>query len=276
VSGVEIALWDILGKSLGVPVYRLLGGLYRAKTPVFASLGLSGEKSPQGWAQAAGEFVDQGYGGVKVSVGQEWGFDRGGDEALATVSATREAVGAGIDLLVDAHSAFYPHTAARIARQFEEYNVCHFEEPIAAYDWENLAWIRQQTTTPIAAGEQIYLLAEFQRFLQLKAVDILQFDLIKVGGFTIARKIAALAEACDLPLTLHNYHSPVATTVALHFIASTPVCRYRQEVRAYPHPLARIVRNPPLVTDGCLSPPDDPGLGLELDDEEIDRFAIKD
>jgi L-alanine-DL-glutamate epimerase-like enolase superfamily enzyme len=276
ISGIEIALWDVVGKALGQPVYALLGGRYRERVQVFASMALVHERTPDAWAARARHFVEQGFGGVKVAVGQEWGFDGDEDDPVATVGAVREAVGDGVDILVDAHNAYYPHTAATIARELEPYQVSHFEEPVAAYDWEGIAWVRDHTTTPIAAGEQIYTLPEFRRFLAAGAVDILQFDVTKAGGLWAGKKIAALAEAWDVPLTLHNYHSPVATAAMLHLAATTPACRYRQEVRADPHPLADIVHNPPQLEAGTLAPPAAPGLGLELNDERISHYTLGD
>jgi galactonate dehydratase len=269
IAGVEIALWDIIGKALEQPIYALLGGLYRECVAVYASMALVHEKTPDAWAARARRFVEQGYSAVKIGIGREWGFDNDEDDPVITVRAVREAVGDGVDILVDAHNAYYPHTAVTIARQFEAYRVCHFEEPIPAYNWEGLALVRAQTTTPVAAGEQVYTLPEFRRFLSAGAVDILQFDLTKAGGLWIGKKVAALAEAWDVPVVLHNYHSPVATTALLHFAASTPACRYRQEVRADPHPLADIVRNPPHPECGTMVPPTGPGLGLELDEERV-------
>ena len=273
ISGVEIALSDVVGKALGQPVYALLGGLYRERVQVFASMALAHERTPDTWAARARHFVEQGFGGVKVAVGQEWGFDGGEDDPVAAVRAVREAVGDGVDILVDAHNAYYPHTAAAIAQGFEPYRVFHFEEPVAAYDWEGLAWVREHTTTPIAAGEQVYTLPEFRRFLAAGAVDVLQFDVTKAGGLWTGKKIAALAEAWGVPLTLHNYHSPVATAAMLHFAAATPACRYRQEVRADPHPLADIVHNPPWPEAGTMAPPAAPGLGLELNEERIATYT---
>jgi galactonate dehydratase len=273
ISGVEIALWDIVGKALRQPVYALLGGRYRERVPVYASMALVHEKTPDAWAARARRFVEQGFGGVKIGIGREWGFDSSEEDPVAPVRAVREAVGDDVDIIVDAHNAYYPHTAVTIAREFEAYRVFHLEEPIAEYDWEGMAWLRAQTTTPIAAGEQIYTLPEFRRFLAAGAVDILQFDVIKAGGLWTGKKIAALAEAWDVPLTLHNYHSPVATAALLHFAATTPACRYRQEVRADPHPLADIVRNPPQAEAGTMAPPAAPGLGLELDEERVATYA---
>ena len=269
ISGVEIALWDIIGKALGQPVYALLGGCYRERVPVYASMALVHEKTPDAWAARALRFVEAGFGGIKLGIGREWGFDSSQDDSVATVRAVREAVGDDVDILVDAHNAYYPHTAIAIAQRFEPYRVRHFEEPIAAYDWEGMAQIRGQTTTPIAAGEQVYTLPEFKRFLAAGAVDILQFDLTKAGGLWAGKKIAALAEAWNVPVTLHNYHSPVATAAMLHFAAATPVCRYRQELRADPHPLEDIVRVPPRPKAGAMAPPDGPGLGLELNEERV-------
>jgi len=275
ISGVEIALWDVMGKALRQPVYALLGGLYRERVPVYASMALMHEKTPEAWAARARHFVEQGYGGVKVGIGREWGFDGAQDDPVATVRTVRRAVGDGVDLVVDAHNAYFPHTAEAIARDFEPYRVFHFEEPIAAFDWEGMARLREHTTTPIAAGEQIYTLPEFKRFLVAGAVDILQCDLTKAGGLWAGKKVAALAEAFDVPLTLHNYHSPVATAAMLHFAAATPACRYRQEVRADPHPLADIARNPPRQADGAMALPEGPGLGLDLDEERVAYYALR-
>ncbi len=183
---------------------------------------------------------------------------------MKTIESMGNSIGDDVDLLVDAHNAYNPHTESRIALVFEAFGVFHFEEPIAAHDWDGMAWIRGQTMTPIAAGEQIYTLTEFRRFLILGAVDILQLDITKVGGVLAAKKIDALAESRAVPLTLHNYHSPVATAAMLHFAASTPDCRYRQEVCAEPHPLENIVLNPLLTESGSMCPPGEPGLGLFL------------
>jgi L-alanine-DL-glutamate epimerase-like enolase superfamily enzyme len=273
ISGVEIALWVLAGKALGKPIYALLGGLYRERVPVYASMALVHEKTPGAWATRARRFVERGFGGIKLGIGREWGFDSGEDDPVATVRAVREAIGDSADIYVDAHNAYYPHTAVAIAREFESFRVFHFEEPVAEYDWEGLTWVRDHTTVPIAAGEQIYTLPEFRRFLGARAVDILQFDLTKAGGLWTGKKVAALAEAWDLPVTLHNYHSPVATAAMLHFAAATPACRYRQELRADPHPLEDIVRNPPCPEMGTMAPPAGPGLGVSLDEERVAHYA---
>ena len=240
IAGAECALWDIMGKALGQPIYALLGGQYRPRVAVYASMALVQEKTPEAWAVRAQEFVEQGFGAVKLGIGREWGYDAGQDDPVAIVRSVREAVGDTVEILVDAHNGYYPHTAVTLAQAFEAYRVFHFEEPVAAFDWEGLAWVRNHTTTPIAAGEQIYTLPEFRRFLATGAVDILQFDLTKSGGFWTGKKIAALAEAWDVPVILHNYHSPVATAAMVHFALTTPACRYTQEVRAMPHPLASV------------------------------------
>ena len=273
-AGIDIALWDVISKASGQPVYKLLGGKFRPDAEVYAS-SMRRDMTPQEEAERALAFKEQGYRAYKIHSATPWMYDSGFDQTLETVREMRKLVGDGFAILVDVNNAYLPHTAIKMARRLEEYDVWHFEEPVPAYDYAGLAALAEAVDIPIAAGEQEYQRWQFRDLIQVGKVDILQPDVIKCGGITEFKKIAALAQAHDKPITVHNTQPTIGTVAHLHLWVSTPSCLYPQEYNIEPHPLrdaTPIWKEPVLVERGRLRVPYRPGLGVELDDDVLARL----
>lgn len=275
ISGIEIACWDLCGKALGAPVYKLLGGACRKAIPVYAS-SMRRDIQPDDEARRlAGLVAAHGYKAVKVRVGSTYGFDQdqwpGRSEAV--VATVRAALGDSVDIMVDGNSCFSASRAIELGRRLEAYRIFHFEEPCPYTDLDATARVARALDVPVAGGEQDWDLRRFKEMLAKEAVDIVQPDPIKVGGLLQTKKVAALAEAFGAPVTMHNAQPNVGTVAALHVAAATPACRYPQEYSIEPHPLRDILFTPRLeVVDGRIAVPEGPGLGIELNEEVIARF----
>ena len=273
-AGIDIALWDIIGKATGKPLYEMLGGKFRPKAEVYAS-SMRRDLSPRQEAERALSFKEQGYRAYKIHSATPWMYDSGFDQSLETVREMRKLCGDDFGILIDPNNAYLPHTALKIGRKLEEYNVFHFEEPIPAYDYAGYAKLAAALDIPIAAGEQEYTRWQFRDLINIAQVDILQPDVIKCGGITEFKKIAALAQTYDKPITVHNTQPTIGTLAHLHLWLSTPNCVYAQEYNIEPHPLRDeypIWKEPVLVTNGYMEAPQKPGLGVELDETVLKKL----
>jgi L-alanine-DL-glutamate epimerase-like enolase superfamily enzyme len=274
IAGIDIALWDLLGKASGQPVYKLLGGKYRAGAKVYAS-SMSRSLAPQEEAERALSFKEKGFYGYKIHSSTPWMHDDGFDQTLATVAAVRSAVGDAFPILVDVNNAYYGHTAVRIARALEDLGVWHFEEPLAAHDYSGYAHLAAAVDIPIAVGEQEYSIWQFRDLITVGQVDILQPDVIKCGGITELKKIAVLADTYSKPITVHNTQQTIGTAAHAHVWVSTPACVYPQEYNIEHNPIlddTPIWTNPLVPVDGVITPHDLPGLGVELDADVVERL----
>ena len=275
-SGIELGCWDIAGKAAGVPVWRLLGGLYRDSVPVYAS-SMRRHTTPEEEAADLARVVEEhGIRAVKVKVGQRWGRDEdaapGRSEAL--VRECRRVLGDDIAIMADANGAYSAPRAIELGRRLEQYGVYHFEEPCPYHDDESTAKVAAALDMPVAGGEQEWDLLRFRTLLAGGVVDIIQPDVIKVGGLLTARKIGILAEAYGAPVTQHNTQPTIGTVAMLHFAAVSSAVRTAQEYSlsaiAGTHPLSGLLREPDLqIHDGCVRVPTAPGLGIELDEEKL-------
>jgi L-alanine-DL-glutamate epimerase-like enolase superfamily enzyme len=275
ISGVDIALHDLAGKALGVPVYRLLGGLYRDRVRVYASY-MSRDLDPDEYARRAAAAMQGGFSGVKIKIGERYSFDaKNPDEDEALVRAVRRAIGDKAELLVDANSGYSVHTAIRVGRMLEQYRVFHYEEPIPYTDIEGMAQVAAALDIPVAVGEQQHTRYDFKDLLVRNAADILQPDVTKCGGISEGKKIAALVDAFGKYVTTHTTSVGIGLAAHLHYWASTPVCRYAQEFNVISSQRPEQLLHPPLVpVDGFLKVPDGPGLGVELNEDLVKRSAI--
>jgi D-arabinonate dehydratase/D-galactarolactone cycloisomerase len=274
-AGVDIALWDILGKAAGLPLYVLLGGKYRPAVKVYAS-SMSRTLTPPEEADRAVSFMEQGYHGYKIHGATPWMHDDGPDQTLATVAAVRSAVGDDFAIMVDPNNAYYEHTAVRLARALEEMGVAYFEEPLAAHDHHAYARLAAAVDIPIAAGEQEYTSWQFRELITEGQVDILQPDVIKCGGITEFRKIAALADAFTRPIVTHSTQPTIGQAAHAHLCVSVPACVYPQEYNIERNPLrddVPIWQEPLVPVRGVITPPDRPGLGVEIDEDALARLS---
>lgn len=274
IAGIDIALWDLLGKASGQPVYKLLGGKYRQGAKVYAS-SMSRSMTPQQEAERALSFKEQGFHGYKIHSSTPWMHDDGFDQTVETVTAVRSLVGDDFPILVDVNNAYYEHTAIRVAHALEELGVWHFEEPLAAHDYEGYARLASAVDIPIAVGEQEYSIWQFRDLIRVGQVDILQPDVIKCGGITELKKIAVLADTFSKPITVHNTQQTIGTAAHAHVWVSTPACVYPQEYNIEHNPILHdtpIWKNPLVPVDGVITPFELPGLGVELDDDVVERL----
>lgn len=291
-SGLDVALWDIKGKALGVPVYELLGGLYRDRIRLYPHLkgtwnSYPDEKTDNLFAEPWGavkhtpaelgknalELVKEGYTAIKFDP-----FEPGIDgyhsyrpkEILAVVErveAIRNAVGNNVDLMVECHGKFNASTAIKIGKMLEKYNLMWYEEPVPGGMVKAMKRVMQHVDIPITNGERLNSKLELKEFLENGAVDILMFDCGKVGGLTEARKLCAMCEAYQVKTSPHNPFGPVNAMAAAHLSAADPSFLILEHEQFAPWAVT-----PPLkIVDGYLEIPDTPGLGIDLDEEEIAR-----
>lgn len=273
-AGVEVALWDIKGKALGVPIYRLLGGRVRDKIRAYAN-GPRGN-TPDEVARSAQELVARGFRALKwvpFPATPPLGGRRFTEAAVEQVRAVREAVGPDIELMVDGHGRLSPAMAVRAAEALAPYGLMFFEEPCSPENGTALPTIAAKSSIPIAVGERLYSRWQFRDVLTARAAAVLQPDIIQTGGLAEARKIAAMAEMHFASFAPHNPWSWVNTMASLHVAAMTPNFLI-QEVVTDPEPWKDeiVTSRPELDADGYFAIPDKPGLGIELDLEAVKRF----
>jgi L-alanine-DL-glutamate epimerase-like enolase superfamily enzyme len=265
-SGIDMALWDLLGKRLGVPVYQLLGGKCRDALPAYAS---------GGWADAAGigaqlqSYLDRGgFRAVKMRVGS---MDGTVASSVARVQAARDGLGPEIDLMVDAHGTFDVREAQRFARGVEECRLAWFEEPVNADDRAGMAEVRAATDIPIAAGESEFTRFDFRDLLEARAIDILQPDLAICGGITEGVRIAALAATHQKRVAPHLWGSALMFAAGLHLAAATPACTILEYSLGFNPMLHDLVEEGFPVEEGTITIPDRPGLGVTVRPEFVEE-----
>lgn len=267
ISGIEIALWDIMGRALQVPVYQLLGGSYRTAIPLYAS-SMRRDTTPAEEADALARHVERhGFKGVKIKVGGRQSFDADAipGRSYNVVREVRQRLGPDVAILVDANSSYTPARAIELGRQLQQFNIYWYEEPCVYNDLDAHAQVAAALDVPIALGEQEWDLRRFRQMLQMHAAEVVQPDIIKCGGFLQTRKIATLAEAFGALCTPHQT-SPFGTVANLHLAAATPVLRTMQEYKVEPPDTLGLAmfKDPPVIVDGTLVVPQAPGLGVDL------------
>ena len=271
-AGIEMACWDILGKSLGVPVYTLLGGKVRDNVRVYANGWYSGERTPEGFAEKASEVAAKGYTALK--------FDPFGDahmqmsrketnEAKALIGAVREAVGDDVDILIEAHDRFSTYAAIEIGNWLKDYDVTWFETPVLSTDVSALVEVARRIPVRMIAGERMHAIHEFGEFLSHNVTDVINPEPLGVGGIWRSLQIAGIAEAHHAEIALHNAESPFKTMVALHIDAVTPNVFIQECFDDFLEPWVPEVLSGFLrVENGYLQMPDAPGIGVELNESE--------
>jgi galactonate dehydratase len=267
ISAIEIALWDILGQTLDVPVYQLLGGRCRDRIRMYTHV--AGE-TPAEAAEQAVALVEQGYTAVKTGGLLVNGEVVKPHEAMrlgaARIEAIREAVGPDIDILIDAHCQMTPQMAVAFADRIAEYEPFFFEEPTRPEDLGALEWVSQHSQIPLATGEQMFTKFGFTEVCDKHLVNYIQPDVIHCGGISEMKKIAAIAEAHFIDCAPHNPQSFVSTMASLHVDACTTNCVI-QEFPPGPEWQSDLFIGGPEITDGYASLPSGPGLGVRLNEE---------
>jgi L-alanine-DL-glutamate epimerase-like enolase superfamily enzyme len=274
ISAVDIALWDILGKSAKQPVYRLLGGRTKPRIPVYASRLYSVELNEL--AAEAKKYKDEGYKAMKLRFG--WGPTDGAEgmqHNVNLVRTVREAVGDGIDVMADAYMGWTLDYAKRMLPLLEPYHLRWLEEPVIPDDIHGYAELKSFRIMPIAGGEHEFTLYGFRELLEARAVDYIQFDTNRVGGLTQARKIAALAEAHSVPVIphagqMHNFHLVMASL-------NSPMAEFFPvvDVEVGNELFWYIFEGEPKAKDGFIDLDDNvPGLGLKVNEKALKRFEV--
>lgn len=269
ISAVDLALWDILGKSLDAPVWRLLGGRKAERLRAYAS---------GGWANAEGigdqlrGYIDKGgFSAVKMRVGA---MDGAPHVSAARVRAAREAIGPAVELMVDAHGTYTVADARRFIRLVEDCDLAWFEEPVVGDDKAGMAELRRNSPVPIAAGESETTRFDFRDMAVLRSADIFQPDLAYCGGITEAMRISAIASAFNLRLAPHLWAGAPAFYAGLHVCAASPAS-FIVEFSLGANPmLHELVEEDVDVRDGTIAIPDRPGLGITVSEAFLKAHAV--
>lgn len=264
-SAVDIALWDLKGKMLELPLYRLLGGT-KNKVPIYASGGWT-SYSREELVNEAREMVSRGYDKVKVKVGVDGG--RNPNEDLRRIQAVRDAVGPDIAIMLDANNVWQAGTAVQFANRVRECGITFFEEPVFADDIPGLARFKQGTDIPLATGEHEYTRYGFRDLVLAGAADILQGDVTRCGGYTEMLKIIGISQAWNLAFAPHGMEH-----MHMHLAAAAPNALYLERLFMFEEVVESVYWNPPRPENGMLELPGKPGLGLELNMDNIRENAV--
>jgi L-rhamnonate dehydratase len=268
-SGIDLALWDIKGKALGLPVWKLLGGGFHRRIRAYAS-SLFGA-TPQETCERGKRFIDLGFSAVKFGW-EPMGRDEETDIAL--VREARRGVGEKADLMIDAGLCYDAKTALQRVRRFEEHRIFWFEEPLAPDNYEGYRRLSQATSVRIAAGEEESERRSFSELMDKGKIDVVQVDLTRCGGITEGLKIASLAADRGLPCVNHGFTTYINVAAALHWLASIPNSFIMEYVAEEGTALREaITRQSFRAVDGFVTVPDEPGLGVHLDEEALARYS---
>lgn len=277
-SAVETALWDILGKSLGVPVYRLMGGRVNDKVRIYVNGWFAGAKTPSEFAEKAKIAVKRGVTAMKWDpFGKSYLeiSNKELSEAMECVSAVRAAVGNDVDLLIEGHGRFNIPTGIKISKELEQFRPMFFEEPVPPDNLDALKAVRDKSPVAIAAGERLYTRWDYKRMFDLTAADYIQPDISHAGGIMELKKIAAEAECRYIPFAPHNPSGPIANAATLQLAASCPNFSIL-EIMYSDVEWRRSITNESLeYENGFIKIPDKPGLGIEINEEECLKHPYK-
>lgn len=269
-SGIDIALWDIKGKALGQPIWKLLGGGFHQRIRPYAS-SLFGA-TPAETGERARRFRDRGFTAVKFGW-DPMGKDRATDIAL--VREARKGLGDDADLMIDAGLVWDAKTAIQRARAFRDYDIFWLEEPLAADDYKGYRKLSRATDIRIAAGEEESGRAGFVRLMDEGQIDLIQVDLTRCGGFTEAMKIASLAQDRGIPVVNHGFTTYINVAAAIHFlncVSSSFIMEFVVEEETTLRD--EVTRQRIRAREGMVDMLNEPGLGLDLNDEAISRFRV--
>ena len=273
-AAIDIALWDLRGKVLGQPVWKLLGGAWRRELPFYASIGGNGQRTVDEVCRVVETWLELGPAQVKIRFDADKtarDVDLAGD--IAKARAVRTLVGDGFPLAFDANNGYSVQGAIRVGRALEELGYVWFEEPVQHYHVESFAKVAAALDIAVSAGEQEYTLQGIKRLIEA-GVDIVQPDIVKTGGFTGLGDMAALARAYGVDCVPHQTQPSIGHTANLHFVASLTHSHHPAEYNG-PYQVQDVVfRTPVRPVKGKFALSDAPGLGLELDETELKKRTI--
>ncbi len=272
-SGIDIALWDIVGKALNKPIYKLLGGAQRGKVRAYASTLMP--YTPEEAYDETKKWVEQGYTAIKLGWG---GFEQGNREIIELVRASREAAGPDVDLLFDLGfipSDDHPIDAASrmpLIKELEQYKPYWIEEPLFADDYDGYRKLAETTTIRIAGGENETTRYGFRQLIEQGGVDIVQPDVTRCGGLSEAKKIAQLAHAHHLTCVPHAWSSGIVIAASLHLITAIPNGSLLEYCVAETPIRQEMLQSDIVVRDGYAQITDKPGLGIEINEEALEKY----
>lgn len=270
-SGVEIALWDILGKYLGVPVYQLMGGKVNDRVRIYVNGWFAGAKTPQEFGEKAKNAVQKGITAIKWDPFGSSYLEISNKElntALECVARVREVVGDCVDLLIEGHGRFNIPTGIKIAKELEQFKPMFFEEPVPPDNLEALKAVRDKSPVAISAGERLYTRWDYKKMFDLMAADYIQPDVSHAGGIMELKKIAAEAECRYIPFAPHNPSGPVANAATLQLAASCPNFAILEIMFSDVEYRKNITTESLNYSNGFMKISDKPGLGIEIDEQE--------
>jgi L-alanine-DL-glutamate epimerase-like enolase superfamily enzyme len=280
-AGIDIALWDILGKTAGLPIHQLLGGRRKDKVRLYASIGNGAQNPVADQVKKAVAAASQGYTAVKMRM--EWSSratDVNPAKDWELVSTVRKELGDKLDLYYDANNGFSVATAIRLGRRFQdELNVLHFEEPIAQHDYAGYAEVCAALDMAVAAGEHEYTLWQFRDLIERAKVDVVQPDLVKAAGLSECVRIAHLAQAHGKVLVPHQTQQTIGHTANVHYLAAFDNSAHAQEYSWVPERAVKLwtlFKQDLSPKGGYATVPDGPGLGLELDEAAMKAMVAAD
>jgi galactonate dehydratase len=278
-SAVDIASWDIIGKALKTPVYKLFGGEYRSRIRAYANGWYDNCVTPEQFAVKAKEWTSKGYTALKFDpFGSYFDYidERGLAEAEARVKAVREAVGDKIELLIEHHGRFNVNSAIMIAKRLESLNILFAEEPVHPEDIEGLKKYRKATSLRVALGERIINKVQALQYMRENVVDFLQLDITNSGGITEARKIVGMAEAFGIEMAFHNAFGPIQNAATLQMDASIPLFLVQESFYdVFPQWKRDLIFNSTPVENGHFSLSSKPGIGVEINEKIIEKYSVK-
>jgi galactonate dehydratase len=279
ISGAEIAMWDIIGKACGQPVWRLIGGRVHPVVPAYANGWYGGCATPDEFAARAVKVAARGYQAIKfdpfTTAWRHLSTDEA-EAALAIIDAVAKAVGPKIGLMIEIHGRLAAGDAARFIRRLTPYNILWCEEPVLPEALDLLKEVKTTAFCPISAGERLYTLTDFARLTALRACDVVQMDIAHCGGLTAAKKIAAMAAVADMQVSPHCSIGPVAFAAAIHFAYSTPNMHFLESFGEFDVDWrSDLVKGWNPLSYDSIALPEAPGLGVELDEAAIAAHPYK-
>jgi galactonate dehydratase len=277
-SAIDIALWDIKGKRLDVPIFELMGGKTREKVRCY--MHVNGD-TPEALAAEAVNAVKAGFTAVRFSAfGPEFWLHRSysewTDEAVRRVGTVREAVGSGIDICIEIHRQMNPAESIALGRRLEQFHPYFYEDPMLPDSPGVMGLIQEQCNLPIATGERFTSIFEYQQLLEHRACAYVRPDLCLCGGLTGCKKVASMAEAHHVKVIPHNPLSPVSTAACVQLDACIPNFALQEYTGESESPKSELLVEPIKLKDGYLIVPEGSGLGIELNEEAIAKYPFKD
>lgn len=275
ISAIDLALWDIKAKAVGVPVYEMFGGKSHGAVEIYANGWQSGiDYTPEAYAARAEEVVEEGYSCLKFYPfkGEQVATPDRIDHGTEMVRAVREAVGPQVEIAIDIRGRLNIWSARRVAQRLEPFNIAWMEEPILFDNPQAMAAFAKEVSVPVATGEQLYTRWEFRELLEQNAVGIVQPDICHSGGISELKKIATMAETFYVPVAPHNSNGPLSTVASLHFDMTIPNNLMQEVYVNFLDRYNEVLTDPIEIEDGTCKPPEGPGWGTELREDVIERY----